>query len=85
MDTSLCAYMEERTISLLIEARERAGLSQREASARISASPNVVGYLERRVLRLSARYLLRLCCVYGVRPSVILRRAEEDTLSIAGG
>jgi transcriptional regulator with XRE-family HTH domain len=60
--------------ALLIEAREKAGLTQNDVSARLNKAQSFVSYYEKGLRRLDVAEFLEVAEVLGADPVKIIRR-----------
>ena len=76
-DDSAAAELAAAFGQALRRERERQGLSQEEFGFEAEMDRTYVSGVERGVRNPTARVMVRFCRALGVRPSTIMRRAED--------
>jgi transcriptional regulator with XRE-family HTH domain len=69
--------LARKLCTLLIEAREAAGLNQTHLGKAVGRSQNFVSNYERAQRRLDLPYLILVCRVMGVEPTELLAQLHE--------
>jgi transcriptional regulator with XRE-family HTH domain len=74
---SFYPHLYEAALALLIEAREKAGLSQAELAARFGRTEQLVSSYETGARLLDLGEFVAICRAIGVNPCQVLRDAER--------